>query len=300
VEINTHFRRIAISAALVLAVLIGADVPAWAADSKADSAKTGDSSAQSQSTNTSAGLQGYTADSVLQIGTIVQLDSSQKDKVKAATQSKLNLMYGVVIDPHSLPITFSNGSNNEVYVATSGTYDTLVSTQGGEIASGDYVTLSSVDGVAMKADDKQKIVFGRAAAGFNSKADGVGQVSLKDSNGKVQTVTLGEIPVAIDIKHNPNDKSTKANVPHFLQRIGQAIAEKPIGPVRIYLSVFISGISIIIALMTLYSGVRTSIYSIARNPLSKKTVLRGLMTVILTSIIILIIGLFAVYLLLKL
>lgn len=296
-EINSKAGRIVVSVVLGLVLVVSLAMPVLAADSKT----TDKSSETKQAANTTSGLQGYAADSALQIGTIVQMDPSKNDKVLAATQAKLNQMYGVVIDPHSLPITFSNGSlQNEVYVSTNGTYDTLVSTQGGDIQSGDYVTLSSVDGVAMKASDKQKIVFGRAAAGFNSKADGVGQVSLKDSSGQTQNVTLGIIPVAIDIRHNPNDKSTKANVPPFLQRVGQAIAEKPVGPLRIYLSVFIAGVSIIIALMTLYSGVRTSIYSIARNPLSKKTILRGLMTVVLTSIIILIIGLFAVYLLLKL
>lgn len=295
-EINRKAGRIIASVLLGLALVVSFAVPVLAADSKG--AKNSDTK---QPANTTTGLQGYAADSALQIGTIVQMDPDKNDKVLAATQAKLNQMYGVVIDPHSLPITFSNGDlKNEVYVATSGTYDTLVSTQGGDIQSGDYVTLSSVDGVAMKASDKQKIVFGRAAAAFNSKADGVGQVSLKDSNGQTQNVTLGIIPVAIDVRHNPNDKTTKANVPPFLQRVGQQIAEKPVGPLRIYLSVFIAGVSIIIALMTLYSGVRTSIYSIARNPLSKKTILRGLLTVVLTSIIILIIGLFAVYLLLKL
>jgi hypothetical protein len=286
-------------AAVLLAVMVL--VSAAPAAFAADSSKKADDKVSTTPANTSSGLQGYSADSELQTGTIVQLDSNKNDKVLPATISKLNQMYGVVIDPHILPITISNASlQNEVYVATSGTYDTLVSTQNGPIQSGDYVTLSSVDGVAMKATDKEKTVFGRAGAPFDGKKDAAGQVQLKDSMGKTVTTTLGVIPVAIDIKHNPNDKSTKANVPPFLQRVGQAIAEKPVGPVRIYLSVFIAGVSIIISLMTLYAGVRTSIYAIARNPLSKKTILRGLMTVILTSIIILIIGLFAVYLLLKL
>jgi hypothetical protein len=290
---------------MVVAVLFGTAIPTvFAADSKKTDSKSTSSTSTtttSQSSSSSSGLQGYAADSVLQTGTIVQLDSTKQSKVLPATQSKTNQMFGVVIDAHILPITISSSSlQNEAYVATSGTYDTLVSTQNGVIQSGDYVTLSSLDGVAMKATEKQKIVFGRAGAPFDGKTDVAGQASLKDSTGKTVNVSLGIVPVSIDIKHNPNDKSTKAEVPPFLQRVGQAVAEKPVSAVRIYLSVFIAGISIIIALMTLYSGVHTSIYSIARNPLSKKTILRGLLTVILTSIIILIIGLFAVYLLLKL
>jgi len=53
-------------------------------------------------------------------------------------------------------------------------------------------------------------------------------------------------------------------------------------------------------LVTLYSGIRNALIAIGRNPLSKKSIFRGLLEIILTGFIILIIGLFAVYLLLKL
>jgi hypothetical protein len=106
--------------------------------------------------------------------------------------------------------------------------------------------------------------------------------------------------VSINIQRNPNQKSTKTNLPPILQKIGQAIADKPVGPLRMYLSIAVTGLSIIVAIVTLYAGVRNSIIAIGRNPLSKKTILRGLLEVILTAFLILIIGLFAVYLLLKL
>jgi hypothetical protein len=59
-------------------------------------------------------------------------------------------------------------------------------------------------------------------------------------------------------------------------------------------------LTIIIAIAMLSSGVKSSIFSIGRNPLSKKTVFQALISVILASMIILTIGLFAVYLILKL
>ena len=108
------------------------------------------------------------------------------------------------------------------------------------------------------------------------------------------------IPVTIDIRRNPNDKSTKVNVPSFLERVGLAIAEKEISPVRIYLSMAITAICLIASLVVLYAGVRSGVISIGRNPMSKKSIFRALIETILTSVLILIIGLFAVYLLLKL
>ena len=85
-----------------------------------------------------------------------------------------------------------------------------------------------------------------------------------------------------------------------LERIGQAIAEKEVSAVRIYISLAITAISLITALVVLYTGVRGSIISIGRNPMSKRSILRALLQIILTSFLILVIGLFAVYLLLRL
>lgn len=247
-------------------------------------------------------VQGYAADKPLDIGTIVQLSGGkEKNQVKVATQSNLGNMFGVVVNPSQLPVKISSGSlKNESFVAVSGTYDVLVSTQGGQIASGDYVTLSSINGVAMKASTEQKTVFGRANAPFDGKSSSLGKSTLKDSNGATTNVTLGLIPVTIDIKRNPNEKSTKTKVPELLERIGQAIAEKEVSPIRIYLSLAITAISLIAAIIVLYAGVRNGVISIGRNPMSKKSIFRALLEIILTSILILVIGLFAVYLLLKL
>lgn len=262
--------------------------------------------AQAVSSPTS-GLQSYSADSELNTGTILQLTGKDSGRVQPAQQSDLSRMFGVVVDRSQIPLRLADDSlQNETYVATSGTYNTLVSTQNGTIKPGDFVTLSSVDGVAMKAGlvDQQRLVFGRAQAGFDGKGVILGTATLKDKAGKdTKTVTIGMVPVTLDIKTNPNkkeEKSTKANLPEQLQRIGKQIAEKDVNPIRIYLSIAIMIISLIAAIVVLYSGVRSGVISIGRNPMSKKSIFRALLEVILTSLLIVIVGLFAVYLLLKL
>lgn len=247
-------------------------------------------------------VQGYAAETPLDNGTVVQLSKEDSTKVEIATQENLQHMFGVTVDRGQLLIAASNGSlKNEVYVTVSGTYNILISTQAGPIEVGDYMTMSSINGVLMKAGTEEKTVFGRATQAFDGKGVTLGTTTLKDTTGKEnKTVTLGSIPVTVDIKHNPNDKTTKVNLPDFLQRIGEAIAEKPVSPIRIYLSMGITFLSIITALAMLYSGVRNGVISIGRNPMSKKSIFKALSQVILTSILILVIGLFAVYLLLKL
>ena len=244
---------------------------------------------------------GYGADKPIDIGRIVQLTGEKSANVTLSTQANIQNMFGVTVDRNQVPLTISNeGLSNEVFVAVSGTYSVLVSTQAGPIAAGDYVTLSSIDGVAMRTGDQEVTVFGRANESFDGKGTILGTQALQDAEGGTKTVQLGTVPVTIDIKNNPNHKSTTANVPELLQRVGTAIAEKEVSPVRIYLSLGITIVSLIAAIAVVYAGVRNSVISIGRNPMSRRSIFRALIGVILTGLLILIIGLFAVYLLLKL
>ena len=246
-------------------------------------------------------VSGYAATEALDYGRIVVLNGKNADTVRPAKQSEVQNMFGVTVDPQQIPVRVSReGIQNETYVAVSGTYNVLVSTQAGDVYSGDYVTLSSLDGVAMKANDQEVTVFGRANGNFTSKDTSLGTQTLKDASGGTTKVSLGSVPVTIDIKNNPNHKSTKVNVPDFLAKVGRQIAEKEVSPVRLYISVGIATVSLIAALAVLYAGVRNSVISIGRNPMSHRSIFRALIEVILTSLLILIIGLFAVYLLLKL
>src|SRR5690606_36893785 len=116
-----------------------------------------------------------------------------------------------------LPLAVSDGrKQNETFVAVSGTYQVLVTNQEGDIANGDYLTLSSVNGLAMRAGDKEVTVLGRAHGDFNKSSVSLGTTTLKDSAGNTKEVKLGSIPVTIDIKNNPNPKSTDVNAPDFL------------------------------------------------------------------------------------
>lgn len=243
----------------------------------------------------------YAADQPIDIGTIVILTGDKSNRVKVAEQKDVTNMFGVVVDRSQLPFSITGGDlENETFVAVSGTYNVLVTNQEGSIASGDYVTLSSINGIAMRAGEKDVTVFGRANASFNDSSVTLGETTLKDSKGGTKKVKIGSVPVTIDIKNNPNHQSTDVNAPEFLKRVGEAIAEKEVNPIRIYISIVIAVISLVAAITVLYAGIRNSVISIGRNPMSKRSIFKALIEVILTSALIVIIGLFAVYLLLKL
>jgi hypothetical protein len=241
--------------------------------------------------------QGYGTDETLQRGMIVGLKEGDATKVESLNVNNLDRILGVVVAPNDSPITLSD-AKEKVFVATVGRYDLLVSDQEGAISPGEYVTASSLNGIGMKATFEQSEIVGRALEGFDGTEGVVGTSKIKDTKGGERTVNIGRIEIDIGVSKNPIAKSA-AVTPEWLGKVGQAIAGKSLSPAKIYMGagIFIVGASIAFAI--LISGVRSSMISIGRNPLSKKSILKGLLQVILTSLIVLIISVSAVYLLLK-
>lgn len=241
--------------------------------------------------------QGYGADETLQRGMIVGVKEDDPAKVEPINVEQIDRILGIVVDANDSPITLS-GEEEEVYVATVGRYEVLVSDQNGAINAGDYVTVSSLNGIGMLATFNESQILGRAIEGFDGTNGVISNSELADSAGNTRPVKIGRVTVDIGISQNPIAKSA-AVTPEWLGKIGQAIAGKSLSPARIYISAGVFLIGAFIAGAVLYAGIRSSIIAIGRNPLSKKSILRGLLQVIFTSIIIFVIAVVGVYLLLK-
>jgi len=259
----------------------------------------------SAANNCAGSVAAYSADSSLETGLIVRLDPDDPTKVEAVDKDNSDKMFGVVADQNQVPITSApDGMTNPTFVATDGScqYNVLVSTENGDIKSGDYIAMSSISGVGMSAGSQVGKVFGRAVSSFNSHSVVLQTIALKGSDGSTaKSVSVGLVPAVIDIRDNPNIKSTKANLPQWLQTLGQEVGGRPdVNPIRIWISAGVAVAALVWAVIILYAGVRNAIISIGRNPMSKRSIFRALAQVIITSLLILVIGLFAVYLLLRL
>lgn len=233
-------------------------------------------------------VEGFSANQTLQPGIVVALDKASTRTVKPTSTSSPTAIYGVVVDPSDAPITLVN-QGAQVFVATTGTYQVLVSTANGAIKTGDYLSLSPVNGVAARASSTQPIVLGRAVGSF----DGSNNI-VANSGGQ----TIGRVLVSINIQDNPL-YNTDPTLPAFLTRVANGLANKNVPVIRIYTALIVFLISILAALTIIWSGVRGSLISLGRNPLSRKTIFSGMYKTVFTGLGVFIIGLAGIYLLLK-
>ena len=247
-------------------------------------------------------VQSYGSNTALSPGMIVQLDTKNSANVLPATQGEIGRIHGVVVAQNDAPVSLqSSTTSQQYYVATSGTYQVLVSDQDGQIHKGDYITVSSLAGVGMKASPAQTVVLGKALNSFDGSTNVQGTSSLTLANGARTTVHLGKVSVDLSIAHNPfYEPSSVSALSDMLQKFGESVAHKQVSLVHVYISIAILLAAVGISATMLVTGVRTSIIAVGRNPLARSRIVRGLLQVTFTSLIIFIVGVFGVYLLLKL
>jgi hypothetical protein len=233
-------------------------------------------------------VNGYTASKPVQPGMIVAVDKAAAGSVKPTPANDSSQIFGIAIDPSDAPITLV-GNNSQVFVATTGTYSVLVSAQGGAIQKGDYISMSSIDGIAGKAHAGQKLILGRAQSGFD------GKTNVVSSSGGV---SLGRVFVSVAIAKNPIT-SSDPTLPEPLRKIADSIGNRSVPVIRVYTAMLIFLISLGAAVVILWSGVRSSMISLGRNPLSRHAIFSGMYKVVFTGIGVFAIGVAGVYLLLK-
>ena len=78
------------------------------------------------------------------------------------------------------------------------------------------------------------------------------------------------------------------------------MTDKKVSAARIYLGLAVLALTTVITGNLVYSGVRSGMISVGRNPLSKKSIIKSLIQTVIAGLIIFIVGVLAVYLLLKL
>ena len=235
-------------------------------------------------------VRSFKSKDTVETGQVVALVVGEKDTVELAPAYDTTRIFGVVIEPEAAPVTLQSQDQAKVYVATDGVYPVLVSTENGQVKAGDYLSLSSSDGIAAKVSFRQPFVLGRASQNYDGTSDKVG--TGKDG------AAIGRISVQVAPGKNPSLREDIA-VPTLLRKLGESIAGKPLSSSRIYSALSIFIITVTLAFVLLWVGVRHGMIAIGRNPLSKHSIMQNLAQVIVASVIVLVGGLFGIYLLLR-
>jgi hypothetical protein len=246
--------------------------------------------------------QSYCTDSVVQKGMIVRLNAKDSSKVEPLREDQSKDMLGVVVAANDAALSLTSDlSKRQVYVATYGKYEVLVSTQNGSISAGDLISISTIDGVGMKADGDTETVIGKALSSFDGASNVLGTSTLTDTSGKKTEVSLGRVRLQVLVQPNPlRSVALPTAFTNFLSRVGYSVSNKTVNPGRLYLALLVLVIASFVSAILMFSGVKSAMTAIGRNPLAKKAIYRSLVQVIISSLIVFIIGIFAVYLLLKL
>jgi hypothetical protein len=259
----------------------------------------GSSAAVAADQNLGTVAQSYNAGQDVLAGMIVGLKAKDQTTVVPLKSEDIQHMTGVVVPvgDASIVLTPPTATTQQVLVAATGKYELLVSNQNGAIKAGDYVTISALDGIGMKAGPDQSEVVGRAIQGFDGKTNILDTEQLKSSLGRPTTVSIGHIPV--DIRLAPNPQYRNGNkLPDVLARAAANVAHKDVTPFRVYLSLTILLATLFITGFIFYGGIRGGIIAIGRNPLAKGAIGRGLVRAVVLGLIILVIGLLGAYVIL--
>ena len=238
--------------------------------------------------------QGYTTSDKLSLGSIVSLSTNSPGQVNAANSDNANGILGVVIDAGNSLLALTNGQTNQIQVATSGVEQVLVSDVNGSIAAGDEITASPLSGIGMKATTNAKVI-GIAQEGLSGTNGG--STTYTDQNGKKHTVTIGNVPVLVNVSYFYKQPD-KTLIPSAIQNIANALAGKTVNTLPILISMGIFIVTLIVVVSIVYPMIHSSIISVGRNPMSQSAVYRDLVQMSALVLAILGVSVVAIYLVL--
>lgn len=240
---------------------------------------------------------GYLSATPLDDGTIVSVGENP-GIVKATNSDNIENLVGVVLKPENALLTVTSTAG-EVQVVSEGIAMALLSTLEGDIKVGDRVTASSINGMGAKASKSMR-VLGTAQASLDSKTGGAIKTKIKDKSGTEREVYMAKLPVLVGVTYYSTGEVEKPLVPSFVQKFANSVAAREVSQLPLVISIVIFLITLVASGIILFTAIRSSIVSIGRNPLSRPSIIRGLIQVVFLVMGLLGVGLAAIFLVLRL
>ena len=170
----------------------------------------------------------FTNDSTLSAGDVVAIDPNLPNGVRKTDFALDSSTIGVVSSAPSITMYNTLGAKNygrTVPVALSGRIPVKVSIENGDIRTGDYLTPSSIAGVAMKSNGIGPVI-GQAMSNYNSSDIGIVVAFIKnfEFGGDGNSILLGDIYNAI----GTTTTSTSTAVSSIITTVQAEIANDPL------------------------------------------------------------------------
>lgn len=245
---------------------------------------------------------GYSSKELMPAGTVVSLEKKGSNTIEKATTDNELLIAGVVTGANDSLLDLQP-EGSVVRVATEGGLDVLAATVNGDINNGDKLILSPLAGIMAKdnPDMKNGKYLGVSTGTLNNQTPGAKQVEVEQNNGGKKTVTIGGIPAKLMIsERKPIISSVSTDGTNPATRLAKQITGKSVSMAKIITALVILVTAISITGVLLYSSIRGTFTSLGRNPLSRDSLMTGLIRVIIVSLIVLVGGGVASYAILTL
>lgn len=237
--------------------------------------------------------QGYsTNDKDLQIGMIAALKSESSDGkqiVERANLSNRGKVVGIITTIDSNLLTLTN-SEAQVHVTTSGDASSYVTDLNGDIKQGDFIAVSPLTGVGMKAGDADNFVVGVALEDFNK--DKATSKEVTTTEGSKRTVLINTVKVNVA----PQDKGqTAAKNQPFLVLFGQSVTGKSVTQTQVIVALIVFFLLLVVEGSIIYGAIHSTIISIGRNPLARAALFKQLLQVSWLALLVMLFGLGSIY-----
>lgn len=193
-------------------------------------------------------------------------------------------LYGVVTDRPAIALEDVNiDPLLSRFVVSFGEAIVKVSSAGGDITNGDYITSSDVPGVAQKAD-QSGLILGVALDDYSSD----------------NPEAVGEIQAFIDIKDAYIESDVRVNLIEALRGGTQAPFLTPVASLRYLLAALVVGASFIIGFSSFGKISGGSVEALGRNPLASKTIKMAVVFNFVLTFGVMLVGILLAYLILVL
>lgn len=236
--------------------------------------------------------EGYkTTDKSLVVGMAAALSpesTSNNRVIERASTANQDRFVGVVTTSDANLLTLAD-QDSTIYVATLGDVAVYASDLNGEIKKGDFVMLSPLKGVVMRANTTDTMVVGTALETFSSEKAKAQEVTA--NNGSNRTVLVNKIRIEL----NPRNLSRSDKENTFLLIFGRSLTGKAVNQLQVISALVIFFFLIVVEGSIVYGAIYSSITALGRNPLARTAVYKQLFQVGLVAFVVLAFGLSAIY-----